>query len=337
MNLETRKNLLVRLGEFMMSDDELWEAVKRKASTSNHWFTSEFINLSAKNIATEFLEPTRLEKLVSDYHIPSTNDSPQKVGIVMAGNIPMVGFHDLLCVFLTGHRAFIKPSSKDDVLIPFLVRKMIEWNAEAGHYLVLSEMLKGCDAYIATGSNNSAKHFEYYFRNQPNLIRKNRTSVAILTGSESSDELERLADDVHLFFGLGCRNVTKVYVPHNYDFIPLLDAFNKYHYLINHDKYKNNYDFNLAILILNKREYMTNGSLLLVEEASVFSPISQLNYEYYEDVQALRNSLKESQDIQAIVGKEDVAFGDAQCPDICTFADGVDTIRFLLKLTLSNA
>ena len=160
---------------------------------------------------------------------------------------------------------------------------MAAWNEEVNDLISFSEMLKGCDAYIATGSNNSAGYFEYYFGKYPHIIRRNRTSVAILTGNETNEELEKLADDVYLYFGLGCRNVTKLYVPEGYDFIPLLTAFKKYNYLADHHKYKNNYDYNLAIHLLNKKFYMSNESLLLVEDASLFSPISQLNYEFYTD------------------------------------------------------
>ncbi|MEI9909839.1 MAG: hypothetical protein WDO71_09315 [Bacteroidota bacterium] len=201
-------------------------------------------------------------------------------GIVMAGNIPLVGFHDLLCVFIAGHKAIIKPSSKDDTLIRHLAAKLIEWEIEVSELIQFAEMLKNCEAYIATGSNNSAGYFEYYFKKYPHIIRRNRTSVAILTGHETHDELAKLADDVYCYFGLGCRNVTKIHVPKEYDFIPLLTAFKKYDYLAEHHKYKNNYDYNLAIHLLNKKMYMSNPSLLLIEEASPFSPISQLNYEF---------------------------------------------------------
>ncbi|HYM94807.1 MAG TPA: acyl-CoA reductase, partial [Chitinophagaceae bacterium] len=193
-------------------------------------------------------------------------------------------------------------------------------------------MLKGCDAYIATGSNNTSRYFEYYFGKYPHIIRHNRTTVAILTGNETNEDLEKLADDVCLYFGLGCRNVTKIYVPKGYDFIPLLKAFKKYNHLTDHHKYKNNYDYNLTLQILNKKFYMTNDSILLVEGASLFSPISQLNYEYYTDKKALALSLKNHPDLQCIVGEGQVSFGQAQCPLVSDFADGVDTLRFLTTL-----
>lgn len=331
MNLPQRIELLEKLGHYMTSDDEAWQSAKHKASVNNPWFTPEFINLATENIAQEFLTAKALQRLISGYFIPQ-NQAPQNVGIVMAGNIPLVGFHDWLCVFLTGHIAYIKLSSKDDVLLPFLLKKMNEWESSAAIFSVVSERLNGCDAYIATGSNNSAVHFSYYFRHHPHLIRKNRTSVAILWGDETPAVLEKLADDVHLYFGLGCRNVTKIYVPNNYDFVPLLNVFEKYHHLINFNKYKNNFEYNLALHILNKREYMTNDSLLLVEDKSFFSPISQLHYEYYSDAEKLKQELKLSQEIQTIVSSDETPFGQSQRPDICAYADGVDTMDFLLSL-----
>jgi hypothetical protein len=193
-------------------------------------------------------------------------------------------------------------------------------------------MLKGCDAYITTGSNNSSRYFEYYFGKYPHIIRRNRTSVAILQGDESSEDLEKLADDVYLYFGLGCRNVTKLFVPENYDFIPLLTAFKKYNYLADHQKYKNNYDYNLAILLLNKKFYMSNESILLAENISLFSPISQLNYEYYSNLNELETILTGNQDLQCLVGKNYLPFGNAQSPSIDDFADGINTLKFLSGL-----
>ena len=193
-------------------------------------------------------------------------------------------------------------------------------------------MLKSCDAYIATGSNNSSRYFEYYFSRYPNIIRKNRTSVSVLTGKETPEELESLADDVHLYFGLGCRNVTKIYVPRGYDFIPLLDACKKYSWMIEHHKYKNNYDYNLAIHLLNKKYYMTNGSVLLVEEPSLFSPISQLNYEFYGPEQDPVRQLAGHPDLQCLVGQGGIPLGRSQQPRLKDYADGIDSLSFLAGL-----
>jgi hypothetical protein len=332
MNLSRRKELLVRLGNYMRSKEEDWQQAKEKAYLENRWFIPEFIELSVNNIAQNFLQPQQVDQLIKQYRIPEENSNPKKVGIVMAGNIPLVGFHDFFCVLLTGHHAMIKPSSKDEALITHLVNKLIEWNDEVEQFITISGMIKNCDAYIATGSNNSSRYFEYYFGKYPSIIRKNRTSVAILTGYETHEELKKLSDDVYQYFGLGCRNVTKIFVPKNYDFVPLLNAFKKYDHLADHHKYKNNYDYNLAIHILNNKYYMTNNSIILIENESPFSPISQLHYEYYSNKNELREKLKKDQSIQCIVSKKDIGFGEAQCPNVNDYADGIDTMKFLMSL-----
>lgn len=332
MNLSERKELLVQLGKYIQDNSEEWKQAKHKAFLENPWFITEFIDLSVNTIARSFLQPQQLEQLVNQYQLSEEHLHPKKVGIVMAGNIPLVGFHDLLCVFLGGHYARIKPSSKDEVLIKHLVKKLTEWNSQIDNYITISGMIKNCDAYITTGSNNSSRYFEYYFGKYPSIIRKNRTSVAILSGKETHQELEKLADDVYQYFGLGCRNVTKIFVPRNYDFVPLLNAFKKYDHLIDHHKYKNNYDYNLAIQMLNNKYYMTNGSIILVENSSPFSPISQLHYEYYTNENEVIKNLKGNQNIQCIVSKNNIGFGEAQCPAICDYADGVDTMAFVTSL-----
>jgi hypothetical protein len=332
MNLQYRIDLLIRLGEYILNNEPSWQEAKEKASRENGWFIPSFVELSTNHIAHAFLAKGPLEKWVGQYHLPSINPSPKKVGIVMAGNVPLVGFHDLLAVFVSGHIAMIKTSSKDEVLIKHLIAKLIEWEPGAEQLIQYGEMLKGCDAYIATGSNNSAGYFEYYFKKYPHIIRRNRTSVGVLTGNETMEELAKLADDVYLYFGLGCRNVTKIYVPEGYDFIPLLTAFKKYDELADHHKYKNNYDYNLAILLLNKRYYMSNPSLLVVEDVSLFSPISQLNYEFYRPGDNLTDTLKKHPQLQCIVGKGFVPFGQSQFPGLANYADGVDTLQFLSQL-----
>ncbi len=311
---------------------EKWESVKKRAEHENGWFTPEFVASATQNIANRLLKRDILENWTQQYSIEKNSTHPKKIGIVMAGNIPLVGFHDFLCVFVSGHIAMIKASSKDQVLIKHLVEKMTEWDPEAALFLQFAEMLKNCDAYIATGSNNSSRYFEYYFSKFPTIIRKNRTSVAILRGNESNEELELLADDVYPYFGLGCRNVTKIYVPDDYNFEQLLGVFNKYEYLADHHKYKNNYDYNLAIHLLNKVYYMTNGSILLIENKNLFSPISQLNYEFYKAGDEVNKALENNPELQCIVGTTDIPFGNAQCPGVNEYADGVDTMSFLTSL-----
>lgn len=332
MNLQYRTGLLIRLGQYILSDSPEWSFAKERAGIENGWFIPGFVDTAVKNIALSFLQKEQLEKWVDAYQLPAENTAPRTIGIIMAGNIPLVGFHDFLCVFISGHKAVIKPSSKDQVLIKHLVEKMADWDHQVSNLVEFSEMLKGCDAYIATGSNNSSRYFDYYFAKYPHIIRRNRTSVAVLTGNETKQELEKLADDVYLYFGLGCRNVTKLYVPEGYDFVPLLEAFKKYNYLTDQHKYKNNYDYNLALHLLNKKYYMTNGSILLIEDTAIFSPISQLNYEFYSGNDDLSAKLPAAQDLQCIAGKGFTPFGEGQCPSISDYADGVDTLKFLVTL-----
>ena len=319
-----------RLGEYILSDDPEWLEAKHRASLVNPWFTQEFIDLASKNIAEQFLTKEKLTSWTSAFN--TDNIQPKKIGIVMAGNIPLVGFHDMLSVFISGHKALIKPSSKDEILIKHLVKKLKEWNPEINELISIEEMLKGCDAYIATGSNNSARYFEYYFAKYHHIIRRNRTSVAILDGNETNEELDKLADDVHLYFGMGCRNVTKIFVPKEYDFVKLLEIFKKYDHFKDHHKYKNNYDYNLAMHILNGKFYMTNESIILFENSSVFSPISQLNYEFYTDKNSVIESLKTSDELQCIVGRGNVPFGQAQNPSLTDYADDINTLSFLTNL-----
>jgi len=328
MYLEKRIDLLVGLGEYCLSGAPVWEATKQRAHAHNGWFIPEFIEEAVRQIVRNFLQRDALAVWAKRYDLPDRQATPRTVGLIMAGNIPLVGFHDLLSVFLSGHRQLIKPSGRDEVLIRHLVERLVAMDPGVAEWIGFAERLNGCDAYIATGSNNSARYFDYYFGKYPHLIRRNRTSVAILTGEETRDELEALADDVNLYFGLGCRNVTQIAVPANYDFIPLLEVFKKYEYLADLAKYRHNYDYQLTLLILNKKYYMTNGSILLAENASPFSPISVLHYVYYPkgEIPALPEA---SGEIQCVVGRGHIPFGQAQQPGLTDYADGVDTMEFL--------
>lgn len=331
MNIQERIELMTKAGEYLKSNHPGWIAIKEQAYNKNGWFTTEFIQHAADEIANNFLQKNILEKWVTHYHLDD-NIQPKNLGLVMAGNIPMVGFHDMLAIFISGHYQTIKLSSKDDILIKHLVKYLYSLDAEIQNHISFADMLKGCDAYIATGGNTAAKSFEEYFGKYPSIIRKNRTSIAILTGNETAEELSALAKDVHLYFGLGCRNVTKIFVPAEYNFIPLLKSFEPFKYFADHHKYKNNYDYNLSIILLNNVYYMTNEATLLVENKGTFSPISQLFYEYYTDINAVEAKLKQTDDIQCIVGNGHLAFGEAQNPSVDTYADGVDTMQFLLTL-----
>jgi hypothetical protein len=332
MDLQQRVDLLEKLGKYILSENTKWLGIIEKAHSQNGWFTPEFIKLSCDNINKNFLQVSLLKDWLNKYNVPDRIDNPKTVGLVMAGNIPLVGFHDFLCVFLSGHKQMIKPSSKDETLIRHLAEQIIQWDERSKNLIGFSDMLKGCDAYIATGSNNSSRYFEYYFGKYPNIIRRNRTSIAILTGNETIEDLSKLADDVYIYYGLGCRNVSKIYVPHQYDFVPLLEAFKKYDHLADHNKYKNNYDYQLAILIINKQYYMTNGSIILHQNKSEFSAISRLNYEVYADRDSIIKLSKSNKNIQCVVGFDLLPFGSTQQPFLTDYADGIDTMKFLGEL-----
>lgn len=331
MNLQERINLLADIGHYISTENALLNQAKEQAYLRNNWFTPEFVDLALKNIAASFLQKDKLEKWAAHYHLDD-NITPKKVGIVMAGNLPLVGFHDFLCCFIAGHKSLIKLSSKDEVLLKHLIEKMQSINNDTSSVVAFAEQLKHCDAYIATGSDNSARYFEYYFGKYPGIIRKNRTSVAVLDGNETAADLLNLADDIHQYFGLGCRSVTKIYVPQGYDFVPLLEALKKYHHFFEHHKYRNNYDYQLAIYIMNNLYYMTNDSIVLVENKNLFSPIGTLYYEFYSDIESVKISLTENQQVQAIIGKNFISFGRSQQPSLMDYADGADTMQFLLGL-----
>ncbi len=331
MNLSQRILLMEKLGNYLTSDSRELSTIKQKAYEKNKWFTEEFVTLAIKNIAIQMLQKGNLQNWISYYRLDD-NIRPKSIGIVMAGNIPLVGFHDFLSVFISGHSQVIKFSEKDNVLLPHFIEKLTEWEHEINQVIEVADLPKGCDAYIATGSNNSSRYFRHYFGKYPSLIRSNKTSAAILSGEESKEELELLADDVHTFFGLGCRNVTKLFVPVDYDFLPFLKAFRKYNYFTDHTKYKNNYDYNLAFLIMNQKKYMTNESIILAEDENIFPAVSQLHYTFYENKNVIAGELKQNENIQCIVGKGSIEFGQAQNPGLFDYADGADIIQFLLGL-----
>ena len=332
MTLQHRIRLLHELGKYILNNNEEWQLVKEQATRSNPWFIPEFVETAAQNIAQTFLESKKLEEWAAQYNVPEENAEPKTVGVVMAGNIPMVGFHDMLSVFITGHYQTIKLSGKDDVLIKHLVKKLYEWEVTVQNYISFAERLKGCDAYIATGSNNTGRYFDYYFGKYPSIIRKNRTSIAVLDGTETAADLDALATDIQVYFGLGCRNVTKLYVPRQYNFEALLAALNKYEYYADFHKYKHNYDYQLALLMMGRKFYMTNGTILLHEAPSLFTAVSQVNFEYYNLKEDILMELQQNNEVQCIVCREHVPFGKAQTPLLTDYADGRDTMTFLVAL-----
>jgi hypothetical protein len=331
MILQERIEILNKLSAYMAGNEPAWADAKERAARENPWFTPEFIEKAVNSITNSFLDPQLLANWAAKYGVPAQQSQPKKVGLVMAGNIPLVGFHDFLSVFISGHIAVIKPSSKDEILIKHIVAELIKMDDRVSDMVFFAPQLSGLDAYIATGSNNSSRYFDYYFGKFPNIIRRNRTSVAVIDGSETAEELDLLADDMQTYFGLGCRNVTQLYVPANYDFIPLLTALKKYEYYLDFHKYKHNYDYHLALLIMGNKYYMNNDSLVFAENESPFSPVSQVHYQFYAEPQQLSH-LAQSTDIQCIVGHRYIPFGSAQAPTLTDYADGTDTMAFLQTL-----
>jgi hypothetical protein len=331
MKLSRKIALLQELGDYLVSESPEWLRAQSQASQENPWFLPSFIRISAHNLREQMLQPESLANWARQYDVPESLEKPKTVGLVMAGNIPLVGFHDFLSVFISGHHQAIKTSSKDDVLIRHIVDWLTAQEPSLANEIKIQPMLKNCDAYIATGSDNSARYFEQYFQKYPHIIRRNRTSVAMLDGTETEAELDALADDIQLFFGLGCRNVTQLLVPEGYDFVPLLEALKKYDYFLDQHKYKHNFDYNLTIQIMNNQYYMTNGSILLSENSSPFSPIGVVNYQFFRESDKL-SAVSDPEKIQCIVGHGYLPFGQVQKPRLFNYADGVDTMEFLKYL-----
>ncbi|MCB0608210.1 MAG: acyl-CoA reductase [Lewinella sp.] len=338
MQLAERIALLARLGDYLRSKDERLEAVIHRTAHTNLWFTKENQWKAVDAIAEQWLRFEKLDQWLGNYDIPAERTA-RKVGLVLAGNIPLVGFHDVISVFATGHAAMIKLSEKDPYLLPFLVKVMTEMDERAASCFQFAERLEGFDAVIATGSNNSSRYFEAYFGKYPNIIRRNRNGVAVLTGLETPEELAALGEDIFRYFGLGCRNVSKLYVPEGYDFEPLLESLHEYRQIVLHDKYKNNFDYNTAIAMLNKTAYLSNGCLVLMEDTGIVSPIAAAYYQFYSDIETVEKEiLDRSEEIQLVAARPGVLnaptlpFGAAQEPELWDYADGVDTVAFLLGL-----
>lgn len=337
MTLEQRILAFDQLGKKINNLSQAdFEDLAWRVENNNSWFTAEHTK-SALNGLTEFLNKSDLELWIAKYPFKEPNKA-KDVGILMAGNIPAVGFHDLLCVLITGHRAAVKLSSSDSYLIKWLVKELIVIEPEFEKMISFEEMLKAKDAYIATGGDNSARYFEYYFGKYPSIIRKNRTSIGILNGTEKEEDFVALGIDIFQYFGLGCRNVSKIYVPNKELLIKFLDAIQGFQILSSNHKYINNYDYNKSIYLVNGEEHLDNGFLLLKESKELVSPISVLFYEVYENVESLALGLSDiNEKIQCIVSKDawfegSFSFGQAQCPALEDYADGIDTVDFLINL-----
>jgi hypothetical protein len=313
------------------------ETVFTRAEQHNPWFTQSFISTALESIEEEFLDPEKCAAWLASYTFSDTGK--KRVGLIMAGNIPLVGFHDLLCVLCSGHKAVMKLSDKDQYLVPFVMDAWIKLVPEIADHIEYADKLEKIDAVIATGSNNSARYFEYYFKAYPHIFRKNRNGVAVITGEESQEDLEKLSDDIFLFFGLGCRNVSKVFVPQGYSFDAWPDAMAKYSDLANHNKYRNNLDYNYAIYLINQIPHLHLGFLILKEDEAIASRIGSLHYQFYRDAEDLESQLEiHREEIQCVVSKnklpgwDHVHPGQSQRPALSQYADGVDTLLFLTDL-----
>lgn len=309
----------------------------RQAENQNPWFTQRAVEQAIEGIRV-MLGAQALEKWLSGYTALNPVSSKQ-VGLMLSGNIPAVGFHDILSVLISGHSASIKLSSQDAALPLWLIQELKRIEPRFSDRIQVEEMLKNKQAYIATGSNNSARYFNYYFGKYPHLIRSNRTSVAILQGDESTANLQALGTDIFDYFGLGCRNVSKVFVKNQGQLTDLLDALESFSWVANHHKYFNNYEYNKSIYLVNRTAHLDNGFLLLKESSDLVSPIGVLFYEIYSEEQELKTKLKElDAKIQCVVGNQTVdipgiiPFGQTQCPQPWDYADGVDTLQFLSNL-----
>lgn len=309
--------------------DQLKEGIV-KAKVHNGWFTIENI-LEALNGIRIWLNPESLSDWLSGYDVPSQNK--KRVGLIMAGNLPLVGFHDFLAVFLSGHHVQMKLSSDDKIIWPIIIEILSELDSDFPPFVSIVERLQGFDAVIATGSNNSSTYFESYFGKYPHIIRKNRTSIAVLTGQESTEDLRDLGKDIFAYFGLGCRNVTQLLVPKGYDLTLFFESIYEFNDIINHHKYANNYDYNKAIYLLNSEDLLDNNFLLVRRSKDLNSPIGVLfrhEYQNKEEVETFISDHKSN--IQAIIGDGHIPFGKSQSPGLMDYADGVDTLAFLTKL-----
>ena len=349
MNLKERIDTFVKFATFlsglkdenstfMLEELEVLKTRIKEAEQKNNWFTHENI-LSSLIALSDQLTIENFDSWLTPYNLSDTDDN-KRILLVMAGNIPLVGFHDLLSVLISGNRVVVKLSSNDNILFPYLWEVICKINPNFSDKLEkIDEIIdKKFDAVIATGSDNSAKYFEYYFKNIRRIIRKNRRSIAVINGKETNPELKGLAEDVFLYFGLGCRSVSKIFVPKGYSLDKLFDVFFPFQEIVNHKKYGNNYDYNKAVFLMGGHKLVENGFLLMKEDESLQSPVSMLFYEYYEDLEKVKDYIDENADLlQCVVCKEDIVkknthFGETQKPQLWDYADNVDTIEFLISI-----
>jgi hypothetical protein len=336
MPILTAEKLIIafhKLSQFLADPDHDFKELIASARNSNAWFTEQEVYRSLKALS-QMLNEDDLKIWFEDIKITTV---PKRVGLILAGNIPLVGFHDVLSVLATGNIALIKLSSSDDKLLPGVLRQLCAIEPTLEDQIVYVERLKNFDAVIATGSNNTSRYFEYYFGKVPNIIRKNRTSVAVLTGTEVEEDIAALGHDLFDYFGLGCRNVSKIYLPEDYDVKNFFEPLEQYNDIINHFKYNNNYDYNKSIYLVNSAKHFDNGFLLLKEDTGFSSPLAVLYFERYGKIEEVEAALTGNQDnLQCVVSKAHLQietavldFGKSQHPRLWDYADNVNTIQFL--------
>jgi len=338
MTIGDRLSALEQLGLFIKNElDGAFAPIIQQSIDENAWFTPASVKKGLDSIASHYLDHKELQNWYSKYDI--IDNQRKRVGLVLAGNIPMVGFHDILCTFVSGHISIIKYSSKDKVLLEYIIAQLAIIDPRTSDYFQAVERVKDIDAVIATGGSTAATHFHYYFSKYPHIIRKNRSSVAILTGDESREELYKLGSDIFTYHGLGCRNVSKVFVPMGYKFDTFFESIIDFSYVIDHNKYKNNYDYSHAIYLLGQHHFLTNNFLIVREDPTLSSRISCIHYEQYDKIDDVVDNLNNIEDqIQCIASMQPVsdfpftALGDCQSPALTDYADRVDTMSFLTGL-----
>ncbi len=338
LNLSKEKKIIAlsSLGSFLKNPDEEFIGLINASQHSNGWFTPNEIRKACSSIGNML---TKEDLLIWIPEIPESNKT-LNVGLVLAGNIPLVGFHDILSVLVSSHTAVIKLSSQDDKLLPGLLNKLFKLEPAFKNQVRIVQKLENFDAVIATGSNNTSRYFEYYFGKVPHIIRKNRNSIAVISGNESKEQLAALGKDIFDYFGLGCRSVSKLMVPSGYNFIPFFESIESYQSIFNHHKYNNNYDYNKSILLVNKVKHLDNGFLLLTESEKLTSPLAVLHWQSYENQAQLEHLINMQEDmIQVVVTEQylkikatQVKFGESQYPKLWDYADGVNTIDFLTNI-----
>jgi len=338
INLKNSISSFSELGRQLLTPDAALSALIENEQYHNAWFTPASVSEAVTAIGN-MLNEADLNTWLSKYNI-ETNKAPKKVGLILAGNIPLVGFHDVLCVIASGNKALIKASSQDARLIKAVLEKLVAIDPAFADSFTFVDKLEGFDAIIATGSNNSSRYFDYYFGKVPNIIRKNRNSIAVLSGNENAEELFNLGHDILDYYGLGCRNVSKILVPEDYDFTFFFESIEAHKAIINHHKYNNNYDYNKSIYLVNGDKHFDNGFLMVKEDDRLTSPLSVLFFNYYHNVANAENIINENaENIQCVVStlplqvdNQVVDFGQSQQPKLWDYADGVDTMEFLSSL-----